>query len=102
MLADQHKLRRRAQAAGMLRRGGMHARGRTFASELERLGRDLERSVAQRVRRLERLPRPRFDLDLPVVGRREEIARAIAENQVVVLCGETGSGKTTQLPKICM
>ena len=39
---------------------------------------------------------------LPVSGRRVEIARAIAENQVVIVCGETGSGKTTQLPKICL
>lgn len=39
---------------------------------------------------------------LPVSARREEIARALAENQVVIVCGETGSGKTTQLPKICL
>ena len=45
---------------------------------------------------------PRYPDDLPVVARREEIARAIAENQVVIVCGETGSGKTTQLPKICL
>ncbi len=48
------------------------------------------------------LPRPEFPPDLPVSGRREEIARAIAANQVVIVCGETGSGKTTQLPKICL
>ncbi|MDV3123652.1 ATP-dependent RNA helicase HrpA [Mycobacterium sp. 21AC1] len=40
--------------------------------------------------------------DLPVSERRDEIARAINENQVVVVAGETGSGKTTQLPKICL
>ena len=40
--------------------------------------------------------------ELPVSQRREEIARAIASNQVVIVAGETGSGKTTQLPKICM
>lgn len=49
---------------------------------------------------------PVFDIsypeDLPVSQRREEIARAIAENQVVIVAGETGSGKTTQLPKICL
>ncbi|MBU9336313.1 ATP-dependent RNA helicase HrpA [Burkholderia multivorans] len=39
---------------------------------------------------------------LPVSGRREEIARAIAAHQVVIVSGETGSGKTTQLPKICL
>ncbi len=40
--------------------------------------------------------------ELPVSQRREEIARAIAKHQVLVLTGETGSGKTTQLPKICL
>ena len=40
--------------------------------------------------------------DLPVSARREEILRLIAENQVVVIAGETGSGKTTQLPKMCL
>ena len=39
---------------------------------------------------------------LPVSGKRDEIARAIAGHQVVIVCGETGSGKTTQLPKICL
>ncbi|WP_182353070.1 ATP-dependent RNA helicase HrpA [Flaviflexus huanghaiensis] len=40
--------------------------------------------------------------DLPVSARRDEIARAIADHQVVIVAGETGSGKTTQLPKICL
>lgn len=40
--------------------------------------------------------------DLPVSERRDEIAKAITENQVVIVAGETGSGKTTQLPKICL
>lgn len=40
--------------------------------------------------------------DLPVSERREEIARAITDHQVVIVAGETGSGKTTQLPKICL
>jgi ATP-dependent helicase HrpA len=43
-----------------------------------------------------------YPADLPVAERREEIARAIAEHQVVIVAGETGSGKTTQLPKICL
>jgi ATP-dependent helicase HrpA len=48
------------------------------------------------------LPRITFPESLPVSGRREEIARAITEHQVVIVCGETGSGKTTQLPKIAL
>jgi len=48
------------------------------------------------------LPPITFPEDLPVSGRRAEIAKAISENQVVIVSGETGSGKTTQLPKICL
>ena len=48
------------------------------------------------------LPPITFPEDLPVSGRRAEIAKAIQENQVVIVSGETGSGKTTQLPKICL
>jgi ATP-dependent helicase HrpA len=43
-----------------------------------------------------------FPESLPVSARRDEITRAIAEHQVVIVCGETGSGKTTQLPKIVL
>jgi ATP-dependent helicase HrpA len=43
-----------------------------------------------------------FPEELPVSGRREEIAAALAAHQVIIVCGETGSGKTTQLPKICL
>ncbi|WP_426212051.1 ATP-dependent RNA helicase HrpA [Massilia sp. TWP1-3-3] len=48
------------------------------------------------------LPPITFPEDLPVSGRRADIARAILENQVIIVSGETGSGKTTQLPKICL
>jgi ATP-dependent helicase HrpA len=53
-------------------------------------------------RRRANLPRPTYPDDLPVAARRAEIADAIAANQVLIVCGETGSGKTTQLPKICL
>ena len=46
------------------------------------------------------LPEIRFPEELPVSGRREEIAAALAQHQVIIVCGETGSGKTTQLPKL--
>ncbi len=62
----------------------------------------VERSSARRAQRQENLPKPTYPQDLPVVEKRSEIADAIAQNQVIVLCGETGSGKTTQLPKICL
>ncbi|MFT4199622.1 ATP-dependent RNA helicase HrpA [Gordonia sp. (in: high G+C Gram-positive bacteria)] len=49
-----------------------------------------------------RVPTITFPEDLPVSARRDEIAAALADHQVVVVAGETGSGKTTQLPKICL
>jgi ATP-dependent helicase HrpA len=56
--------------------------------------------------RQRRSPRPlpsiHYPEDLPVSARRKEIAQAINSNQVVIVCGETGSGKTTQLPKLCL
>lgn len=53
-----------------------------------------------------RLPQPALSISfpesLPVSSRRDEIMAALAEHQVVIVCGETGSGKTTQLPKIAL
>jgi ATP-dependent helicase HrpA len=48
------------------------------------------------------LPEVSFPEELPVSGRREEIAAALDRHQVIIVSGETGSGKTTQLPKICL
>jgi ATP-dependent helicase HrpA len=59
-------------------------------------------ALAAKDRPTTRSPMPTivYPESLPVSGRREDIARALAEHQVVIVCGETGSGKTTQLPKI--
>ena len=59
-------------------------------------------AALRRKARLDLLTEIEFPADLPVVARREDLARAISENQVLIVCGETGSGKTTQLPKICL
>jgi len=57
---------------------------------------------ARRAARIESLFPLEYPADLPVVLRRDELAEAIARHQVLIVCGETGSGKTTQLPKICL
>ena len=57
---------------------------------------------AARTLRHTAIAHPHFDDALPIAERRAEIAALIAKHQVVILCGETGSGKTTQLPKICL
>ncbi len=63
---------------------------------------ELSASALRRKARLESIAQIEFPADLPVVGKRADLARAITDNQVVIVCGETGSGKTTQLPKICL
>ncbi|WP_166019855.1 ATP-dependent RNA helicase HrpA [Cobetia sp. MB87] len=68
----------------------------------------LEASIAQRTARETALARWQtpaalnYPPELPVVERREDILAALAEHQIVVVAGETGSGKTTQLPKLCL
>jgi len=59
-------------------------------------------SIEKTAARLSSFPKIKYPEELPVVARRDEIKKAIQENQVVVIAGETGSGKTTQIPKICM
>ncbi|GAA5187675.1 ATP-dependent RNA helicase HrpA [Ferrimonas gelatinilytica] len=95
MVSDAATIRRRL--AGLKR--VKHADKRAAITEqLVALKLKSHERVAQRTIDLPKLTYP----DLPVSDRREEIARAIAEHQVVIVAGETGSGKTTQLPKICM
>lgn len=57
---------------------------------------------AQLIQRAASLPTITYPEQLPVSARQEEIAAAILANQVVIVAGETGSGKTTQIPKICL
>ena len=96
MLADQHRFRSRLRGIERV------MASRPVDEPLARFADDVARSVERRAQRLANLPRPRYPAELPVVERRAEIAKAIAENQVLILAGETGSGKTTQLPKICL
>ena len=72
------------------------------SDKLESISTRLSASIAQRELRTQQLPAPSYDGALPVVLERELIKKTISTNQVTILCGETGSGKTTQLPKICL
>src|SRR3954453_1210155 len=100
MRRDQQRLRTRLQH--LRQQAEQHLGQGPPADALRRLAEEVDRSADVRARRLANLPKPTFPEELPVVQRRDEIAKAIAENQVIVLSGETGSGKTTQLPKICL
>jgi ATP-dependent helicase HrpA len=93
LLRDRDRLGRRLRALET---------GKGSPAKLAGLAADVQRSKAMRERRALGLPRPTYPDDLPITKRRNDIAAAIRDHQVVVVCGETGSGKTTQLPKICL
>ncbi len=97
MLSDRFDLQQRLRRVrNALKEGRRDERGE------QQLEKKLARSLEQVQRRQSRLPAVTYPNDLPVTQRREEIAEAIRARQVVVVCGETGSGKSTQLPKICL
>ena len=93
LLLDQHRLRRQVK-----RIAALDAEDENRLRFMQRV----EASSAKRRVRAENLPKPVYASELPVVEQREDILSAIKKHQVVILCGETGSGKTTQLPKICL
>ncbi|MBR4752455.1 MAG: hypothetical protein IK077_11910, partial [Thermoguttaceae bacterium] len=63
---------------------------------------DCDVSIEKVAKRRAAIPKLVYDPELPIFERKDEIKKLIDENQVVVVCGETGSGKSTQLPKICL
>ncbi|WP_316678295.1 ATP-dependent RNA helicase HrpA [uncultured Tolumonas sp.] len=65
------------------------------------IGQELEKAKLRAQSRQQNVPKLHYP-DLPVTDKRHDIAEAIRKHQVVIVAGETGSGKTTQLPKICM
>jgi len=95
-LRDEHRLRGRL--ARLARIGGDEARG----AELAKVVTEIERAQERVARRAAAVPRITYPPELPVSQRRDELLEAIGAHQVVVVAGETGSGKTTQLPKICL
>jgi len=96
MLLDGIKLRARLRNLSKIKQPSK--REQTLA----RISQDAQRVAAKYQRRVTGLPKIEYPQLLPVSQRKDEIAKAISEHQVVILAGETGSGKTTQLPKICM
>jgi len=100
LLADRVAARREL---GVIR---AMAKGRASDDQLrarcERLDQRVSASVAARQRRLESQPLLHFDPDLPLCAKKEALLAAIRDHQVLIVAGETGSGKSTQLPKLCL
>lgn len=72
------------------------------ANAIEKIAADITRSQENREKRLAGLPKVTYPEQLPVSQKKDVIKDAIANNQVVIIAGETGSGKTTQIPKMCL
>src|SRR5487761_1832117 len=93
---DQRRLGRRAERAAALRDTGARERA------LGEVQTELAAAAARVQARRQAVPVISYPAELPVSQRKDEIAAAIRDHQVVIVAGETGSGKTTQLPKICL
>ncbi len=93
---DQHRLRRERD-----RLRAEKLRGNDIAAAEAGLAAKVAASTAKRAARAASVPKLTYP-ELPISENRDEIRRAIEQNPVVIVCGETGSGKTTQLPKICL
>lgn len=72
------------------------------AKQLNRIAQAIEQSISEKQQKLQNVPHISYPEGLPISDNAEQIAQAIRDNQVVIIAGETGSGKTTQIPKICL
>ncbi len=98
LLADRQRLRRQVQNLSR-----QVQQGRPVDAEiLADIERRLQESESRVRARQASLPQPQYPPELPITARLDEIRELIGKHQVIVLCGETGSGKSTQLPKICL
>lgn len=95
LLADRQHLEKRLKALA-------HANDEGMMRELAALDKEIAASAASVRTRITSLPNLEYPPELPVSLRHQELCETIAANQVTIVCGETGSGKTTQLPKLCL
>ncbi|WP_328561372.1 ATP-dependent RNA helicase HrpA [Streptomyces coelicoflavus] len=95
-LRDAHRIGRRLEGARKIRKPEARA---TVLAEIETEVAKAEQRIGER---RARVPAVSYPEQLPVSQKKDEIAAAIRDHQVVIVAGETGSGKTTQIPKICV
>lgn len=97
MLGDRFRLRRSLESIEQAANAG-----KPFDRNLGKFSESLGKSIDLRHRRATAVPEVKLNEELPITSRRSDIENAIRNNQVVIVCGETGSGKSTQLPMICL
>ncbi|MEV6165519.1 ATP-dependent RNA helicase HrpA [Streptomyces sp. NPDC052052] len=95
-LRDAHRLGRRLEGARRIRKPEARQ------SVLDEIAVESGKAAERLALRAERMPTVSYPEQLPVSQKKDEILAAIRDHQVVIVAGETGSGKTTQIPKICM
>ena len=94
MLVDRYRLRRKLSRL---------AHQKTVsAQQYQQITQQISDSIQRYQSRQQHQPQPKFEQELPVISRKEDIAKAISQHQVTIISGETGSGKTTQIPQICL
>jgi ATP-dependent helicase HrpA len=103
MLRDRHRLERRIDGLRKGGRRGDRKRGdRPGGASLEAIATEIDAAGRRVEDRAASVPKVTYPPELPVSQRKDDILAAIRDHQVVIVAGETGSGKTTQLPKICL
>ena len=102
MLADEHWLRANMRRLKSQLKSGNAGEPEEPNHKLEGFLKRFEGSRERFAQRQKSLPKPELDETLPIAIRSEEITKAMLDNQVVVISGETGSGKSTQLPLIAL
>ncbi|MGW7468249.1 ATP-dependent RNA helicase HrpA [Streptomyces xantholiticus] len=95
-LRDAHRLGRRLEGARRIRKPEARQ------AVLDEIAAEAEKSAARTTRRAGCVPEITYPEQLPVSQKKDEILETIRDHQVVIVAGETGSGKTTQIPKICL
>ncbi|MDQ0843754.1 ATP-dependent RNA helicase HrpA [Streptomyces sp. V1I6] len=95
-LRDAHRLGRRLEGARRIRKPEARQ------AVLDEIAAEAEKSAARTALRAGRVPEVSYPEQLPVSQKKDAILEAIRDHQVVIVAGETGSGKTTQIPKICL
>ena len=96
------RMRISAQLGRLQKQLQNRAPGAGPAGRLPEIEKRIERSVARRQRRLQDRPVITYPEELPITAKKDDIIAAIGEHPVVIVSGETGSGKTTQIPKFCL
>lgn len=96
LIKDRFRLSRRIDGACRIKKNTAKQ------AVLDEIALDIARSMTEVQRRSQQVVKLDYPDILPVSQKRDEIAEAIQHHQVVIIAGETGSGKTTQIPKICM